>query len=136
MKSCECRGCEDDEANPVEPEQATAEQGAAKSKRPSAKQARKKRSKANQKDRKKRAESITAAFEASCKKIELGIKSIRTTAEVIGDVCPINAQEVNQGLEPSWRKRIAGGHRLTLVMESGAVKTIFPPGAISGISLA
>ncbi len=42
---------------------------------------------------------------------------------------------VNKGLEPGWRKKIQGGHRLTLVMDSGAVKTIMPPGAIPGMSI-
>ena len=46
---------------------------------------------------------------------------------------PVEANEVNQGLEPSWRKKINGGYRLSLVMDSGAVKTIIPPGAIPGM---
>ena len=45
------------------------------------------------------------------------------------------ACEVNQGLEPGWRKKIQGGYRLTLVMDSGAVKTIVPPGAIPGMPI-
>ena len=43
------------------------------------------------------------------------------------------ACEVNQKLEPNWRKKIQGGYRLTLVMDSGAVKTIMPPESIPGM---
>ena len=43
------------------------------------------------------------------------------------------ACEVNQRLEPNWRKKIQGGYRLTLVMDSGAVKTIMPPESIPGM---
>ena len=32
------------------------------------------------------------------------------------------------GLEPKWRKKIQGGYRVRLVMDSGAVKTILPNG--------
>jgi len=133
MKSCACEECEDDEANPANPEQTTAEQEMAKSKRPSAKQARKKKSKANRSAFEAESKSLTAALEASCTKIEFGFNSIEETSEVIGDVFPVEANEVNQGLEPSWRKKINGGYRLSLVMDSGAVKTIVPPGAIPGM---
>ena len=101
LKSCECEECEDDEVNPVNPEKATAEQETAKSKRPSAKQARKKRSKANRSAFKAGSKSLTAALEASCKKIEFEFNSIEETSIVIGDVFPVEANEVSQGLEPS-----------------------------------
>ena len=37
------------------------------------------------------------------------------------------------GLEPKWRKKIQGGYRLSLVMDSGTVKTILPRDAIPGM---
>ena len=75
-KSCECEGCEIEEVNPANHGQATSEQEAAKSKRPSTKQARKKRSKANRSAFKAESKSLTAALEASCKKIEFEFNSI------------------------------------------------------------
>ena len=33
---------------------------------------------------------------------------------------------------PTWRKKIPGGHRLKFVMDSGAVKTIIPKDAVPG----
>ena len=41
--------------------------------------------------------------------------------------------EIGQKLEPIWRKKIQGGYKLTMVMDSGAIKTIMPPEAIPGM---
>ena len=43
--------------------------------------------------------------------------------------------ESSKGLEPGYRKKILGGHRLTFVMDSGAVKTIVPPDALPGMQI-
>ena len=46
--------------------------------------------------------------------------------------------EVNEvgGLEPTWRKKMANGHSIKLVMDSGCITTIVPPKAIPGMRVA
>ena len=63
---------------------------------------------------------------------EAGSRRKATAQEEIGQW---EALAVNQRLEPGWRKKIQGGHKLVLVMDSGAVKTIAPPDAIPGMSI-
>ena len=43
--------------------------------------------------------------------------------------------ESSRGLEPGYRKKISGGHKITFVMDSGAVKTIVPPDALPGMQI-
>ncbi len=45
--------------------------------------------------------------------------------------------EVNEvgGLEPTWRKKMANGHSIKLVMDSGCITTIVPPKAIPGMKV-
>ena len=41
-------------------------------------------------------------------------------------------QAEKQQIRPEWRKKIQGGHQVTFVLDSGAVRTISPPGSVPG----
>ena len=41
-------------------------------------------------------------------------------------------QAEKQQIRPEWRKKIQGGHQVTFVLHSGAVRTISPPGSVPG----
>ena len=63
---------------------------------------------------------------------EAGSRRKATAQDEIGQW---EALVVNQRLEPGWRRKIQGGHKLTLVMDSGAVKTIVPQSTIPGMTV-
>ena len=44
-------------------------------------------------------------------------------------------QAERQQIKPEWRTKIVGGHRVTFVLDSGAVRTISPPGAVPGVEV-
>ena len=49
---------------------------------------------------------------------------------ILGDIDEV------EGLEPTWRKRMAKGYKIKMVMDSGCITTIVPPKAIPGMKVA
>ena len=43
--------------------------------------------------------------------------------------------EIKTRGNPSWRMKVSGGHRIRFVLDSSAVKTILPKGAVPGMEV-
>ena len=49
---------------------------------------------------------------------------------ILGDI-----DEVEERLEPAWRRKMAKGYRIKMVVDSGCITTIVPPEAIPGMKV-
>jgi hypothetical protein len=60
----------------------------------------------------------------------------KTEWEPIGEKIVLGEIDEVGGLEPTWRKKMANGHSIKLVMDSGCITTIVPPKAIPAMKVA